>query len=145
MKNYLFFLVLLSIGISVQGQNFLENLEAVEPNKGQIKISQDENISVLLLARIDEIKKEHTIPGYRIQIFQDGSQSSREMAMQARSKYYGKFGYPCYYVYDPPDSKLYVGDFRNKSEAYKALKSIKRDFPKAFITPPIRINLPDLD
>jgi hypothetical protein len=46
-----------------------------------------------------------------------------------------------YFDSDQVYFKLYVGDYRSKAEAYRALMVIKKEFQNAFIVP-TRINLP---
>ena len=116
-----FFFIFYVVGITVNGQNVLQDLQAIDSGKAQITIYQDESIETLLLARISEIKKEHKIPGFRINIFYDDSQNSYEKAMQVRGRFMAKYDYNCDYIYEAPDSKLYIGNFRTKSEAQKAL------------------------
>jgi len=144
MKNIFLFLFC-AVGISVYGQDILQELQVVDSTKAKVTIIQDESIEILLRARIEEIEKQHMIPGFRINIFYDDSQNSYEKAMQVRGKFMSKYNFSCDYMYEAPDSKLYIGNFRTKSEAQKVLNSIIRDFPKAFITPPISIDLPDLE
>ena len=140
----LFFLILTIISVQGYSQNILEDLQKNDASNSHIIINQDPGISTLLLARVNEIKKEHKIPGFKIHIFDDDSQFSQEKAMAVRAQFVAKYNYICEYIYEAPDSKLYIGNFRTKSEAYQALIRISHDYPKAYIKPD-KIDLPDLD
>jgi len=143
MKKIIVFLFF-SWALSLQSQNILLELQQADPLMGRIAIFQDEKIANHLLARINEIENNGMIDGFRINIFSDDSQRSKEKAMSVRSSFIANYNYECEYMYNAPDSKLYVGNFRTKSEAQKALNLIKQSYPKAFIKPG-KINLPDLE
>ena len=142
--RYLLLIIFFINYLCLQGQNIFIDIQKEIPGEGKVTIYQEENTANLLLNRIDEIKRTSKIPGFRINIFWDDSQNARDKAQQARAKFLGRYNMACYYEYEAPYSKLYVGDFRNRSEAQKALKIIQYNFPKAFIKPDM-INLPDLD
>ena len=74
------------------------------------------------------------IPGYRIRIFSDNGLGAKDHQKRVRARFLSL--YPeidAYYRYDGTYFKLYVGDCRTKSEAYKLLREIRNDFPEAFI------------
>jgi hypothetical protein len=70
--------------------------------------------------------------GYRVQLY---SGVDQDKAKSIRSKFLNEYGKDAnaYIVYDPPNFKLRVGDFRTRLEAYRFLKKIKADFPSAYI------------
>jgi hypothetical protein len=120
-------------------------IEAQKPGQGTIAITQDDKIRVLVNMHLQHQKTLNGIMGYRIAIFSESGQEANKRADLARSKFisrheevkaYKKFEYPFF--------KVYVGDFRTKSEALKFLKKIDNEYPDvAFITPPIMIAFPD--
>lgn len=74
------------------------------------------------------------VGGYRIRIFFDNSQTARGESEAALYRFKVKNpGVAAYRSFVSPYFKVTVGDYRNKSEALAALKTIKRDFPTAFI------------
>lgn len=74
------------------------------------------------------------VSGYRIRIFFDNSQTARGESEAALYRFKVKNpGVAAYRSFVSPYFKVTVGDYRNKSEALAALKTIKRDFPTAFI------------
>ena len=74
------------------------------------------------------------VSGYRIRIFFDNSQTARGASEAALYRFKVKNpGVSAYRSFVSPYFKVTVGDYRNKSEALAALKTIRRDFPTAFI------------
>lgn len=82
-----------------------------------------------------------TISGYRVQIFFG---SDRKAANDARTKFLQL--YPevdAYLVYQQPNFKVRVGDFRTQQEAQAIFRNLLTHFDKVFIVPD-KINLPKL-
>lgn len=99
--------------------------------QGRVIIDQDPAIAKLL-----EYKKDlNTIDFYKIQIFSNANRSSAE---QARASFRGTYSFPADMVYDSPNYKIQVGNFRSRLEADRALVEIKRNYPSAFIFKPKR-------
>ena len=77
--------------------------------------------------------KVKTIPGYRVQIGSFAGTSSKANAFALRDKFVED--YPevqAYIVFDEPNFKVKVGDFRTRLEAYAFLQKIK-EFYKGYI------------
>ena len=99
--------------------------------EGTVTINQDDEIEALL-----EIKKDIEITSnrYKIQIY---SGSSRGSAESARAKFSGNYSdWPSSIEYETPNYKIWVGNFRNRLEADRALIRIKKTFINAFIFEP---------
>ncbi|MGL4596946.1 MAG: SPOR domain-containing protein [Bacteroidia bacterium] len=79
-----------------------------------------------------EINAKGKTKGYRVQIY-FGVDNAK--AKEVKSKFLSSYGTDAhgYVVYDLPNFKVRVGDFRTRMEAYRFLKKIKADFPSAFI------------
>jgi hypothetical protein len=74
------------------------------------------------------------IKGYRILIYMGSGQEARKEADQARAGFIRLFeGVTSYIRFEYPYFKVYVGDFRTKSEALRFLKQIENIYPDAFI------------
>lgn len=113
-------------------------------NEGSVKISQSSNIKTLVNAYIQSKQSDGQVVGYRIRIFSNSGQMARGKAASERGRFISL--YPdinTYQEYEAPNFKIYVGDFRNKLDAFKAYKKISKDFKSAFIIS-TRINLPKL-
>ncbi|MFD1062344.1 SPOR domain-containing protein [Winogradskyella litorisediminis] len=103
------------------------NLSAQE---GTVNIEQPKAIDQLL-----EYKKDiKTVETYKIQIYSGDSASGAE---NAKSKFMSSFGeWPIEMVFNTPNYKIWVGNFRNRLEADRALLRIKKNYMNAFIFKP---------
>jgi len=105
----------------------------------QITIHQDEYIKNLVLNHIEQNKKIRGIPGYRINIFFDSGFDrngidARTRARAVKDTFNNYFPHITSYLkYETPNYKVYVGDFRTKTDATKVLKALEYYYPKAFI------------
>jgi hypothetical protein len=114
-------------------------------NGGRLTVNQDERLNELVRRHISINKQEEGIQGYRIRIFSESGQLARPNATNVRAKFFNKYpDIETYLVYDAPNFKVYVGDFRTRSEALKIQKIINQDYPYSFIISD-RINFPPLD
>lgn len=69
--------------------------------------------------------------GYRVKIHFSADKSK---AREAQTKFDGKYtGVASYEDYQQPNFVIMVGDFKTRLEAQELLKTIKGDFPYAFI------------
>ncbi|MES1224512.1 MAG: SPOR domain-containing protein [Bacteroidota bacterium] len=108
----------------------------------KVVIVQDEGIEKLLLKHLAINTENETIDGYRIQIHFGGE---REKAKSVKTKFLQQFPeVPAYEVYQQPNFKVRVGDFRTRLEAQKFMNELSPSFPSAFIVAD-DIHLPKLD
>lgn len=107
---------------------FSYNITAQE---GTVTINQDKEIEELL-----KIKKsiETSSNRYKIQIYSGLSRSAAESARTELTENYSDW--PTSIEFETPNFKIWVGDFRNRLEADRALIRIKRTFINAFIFQP---------
>ncbi len=70
--------------------------------------------------------------GYRVQIYFGADKAK---ANEYKARFLGRYAGDiiAYEVYDVPNFKIRVGDFRSRMDAYRFLKKIKSEFPSAFI------------
>lgn len=119
--------------------NFYFSLFAQENKEGKIEKIQDYRIEKLVEKHIAINEYRKKINGYRVQIH-FGSQ--RDPAKEIKTKFLQLYpDMPAYELYQQPNFKIRIGDFRTKVEAYKFLKDLQKDFPNAFIVQD-EINLP---
>lgn len=96
-----------------------------------VELIQDVRLEKLIekQANLNENKKK--ISGYRVQIH-FGSQ--REPAKEIKSKFLAAYPEtPAYEIYQQPNYKIRVGDFRTRLEAFRFLKEIQKDFNGSFL------------
>ena len=118
------------------------SLFAQENKVGTIEIIQDESIDRLMLKHLSISTENESIDGYRIQIHFGGE---REKAKSVKTKFLQQFPeVPAYEIYQQPNFKVRVGDFRTRLDAQKFMNQIASSFPSAFIVVD-DIHLPKLD
>lgn len=113
----------------------LKSLNHYESGKGVVQIIQDHRIDELITKYTNDNPNKRSITGYRIRIFSDSKQGADKRMRDAKAKFIGSF--PDIDIastpYEAPDWKIYVGNFRTRSEAFMVKKQIEAVFPNAFI------------
>ena len=103
--------------------------------QGTLTINQDEKITKLLDVKKDINK--NTTERYKIQIYN----GNRNGAYNAETDFKNTFeDIKTIVVYEEPNFKTWVGNFRTKIEADRALKKIKSKFSNALIFKPKKSN-----
>jgi len=114
----LFFLTLICLCGSISAQ------------EGTVNIDQSKAIDKLL-----EFKKDiKTVETFRIQVY-SGSSSSAASNVKAEFKQ-SYVQWPVEMVFNTPNYKIWVGNFRDRLEADRALLLIKKNYMNAFIFKP---------
>ena len=99
--------------------------------QGSLEIMQDPRVDTLVSRYTQVIKKQAAIEGYRIQIT---AGSNRNSVYQTKSQFYQNFpDIKQYIIYQAPNVKLRVGNYRTRLEAYKDLQLLLPQFNGAFI------------
>ena len=112
---------------------FLSSLSS-SAQQGSVEIQQSKKIDKLM-----EVKKElndNNKIGDRfvIQLFYGDNGKANEVIQKYRNLY----EYPSKIAYEAPNYKVWIGNFRNRLEADRALLTLKEEFPSAFIPKPQR-------
>jgi hypothetical protein len=107
------------------------NLTAQE---AQVNISENDKISKLLDLKSEMVKNNEIGDRFKIQLFYGNNGEANEVIKEYRDL----FEYPSVIAYEAPNYKVWVGSFRNRLEADRALLKIKENFPSAFIPKPMR-------
>jgi sporulation related protein len=94
--------------------------------------SNDDSLTNLLVKRHIAINSSKmTMPGYRVQIFY-GNQ--RTKATEIRTEVLKKFpDTPAYIIYQQPNFKVRMGDFKTRLEAMSLLEAVRHEYAQAFI------------
>ncbi|MFO7719822.1 MAG: SPOR domain-containing protein [Gillisia sp.] len=120
-----FFMGVLLLGIS----------SSLSAQTGQINIQQNDLIPELLSLKSEMTKDGKLGERYTIQLYYGNNNAASNVIKEFRAKYNSM---PSSVVYETPNYKVWVGKFRNRLEADRALLKIKADFPSAFIPKPQR-------
>ncbi|MBP0904663.1 SPOR domain-containing protein [Mariniflexile gromovii] len=102
--------------------------------QGTVVVNQDKKIATLLEVKKEMNKNEPDSERYKIQIYNGNDRSGAYTAMKEFSASFSDWKSTD--IYEPPNFKVWVGDFRTRLEADRALKKIKSKFPAAFIFRP---------
>ncbi len=97
--------------------------------EGTKNIVQDERIPELLALKTQMTKDSRLGDRYRIQLFSGDNNEASKIIKEYRTLYPD---WPSTVVYETPNYKVWVGNFRNSLEADRALLEIKKTFPAAF-------------
>ena len=102
---------------------------------GDVQVNESYAVRKAVAKRVAENKgPEGEVDGYRIRIYFDNKQKSREESQEVMKRFQALYpGYNTYLKFNNPNFKVTVGDFRTKSEAMRLLQQVKGDFPTAFI------------
>ena len=101
--------------------------------KAQVRITGDVAVTRMVEKYVELNSKVKTIPGYRVQIASFAGVNSKNSAFDLRDRFNVDYpDMPVYIVFDEPNFKVKVGDFRSRLEAYAYLQQIK-EFYKGYI------------
>jgi hypothetical protein len=118
-----------------------------QEKQGHLEIIQDGRVNELLEKHITLNRAHQTLDGYRIQIFFDAGNYSRNNAYRVRDEFLSRSPdstIAVYISFKEPYYRVRAGDFRTRMEAEGFLKRVKPDFPNAFLIRD-QINLPKID
>lgn len=102
--------------------------------QAQVRLAGDTDVERMVAKHVELNNKVKTIPGYRVQIASFSGTNSKANAFELRDKFAADFPeVQAYIVFDEPNFKVKVGDFRTRLEAYAFLQRIK-EFYKGYIT-----------
>lgn len=143
-RIFILILLILNTLIKIQAQVndsidiFMRLSQPDEKTGARVVIEQPSYLENSFIKFIENQRKTSNTQGYRICIFSGTGQKARDNANQARARFLSKYEkIKIYNVFKFPFYKIYVGDFRTRSEAIKFLKQIEYDFPDAYIIPDI--------
>ena len=109
-------------------------------------VVSDTRINSLVEKHIAFGENRGSIRGFRIQIFFDSGNNSKNSAVAAMNEFKAKYpDVEAYLMYHEPNYKIRVGDFRCRMDAQRFLHKISGEYENAFIVKDDEINLPDLD
>ncbi len=120
-----------TLGLSSGLQNQTAKMEEL---LGKLQIRQDSRITDLLVRHSQINQRKQGLDGYRLEIFFSSESNARQQSVRVRNDFNLVFPtIPSYMLFQTPNFKVRIGDFRNKSEALKAKATIESKYPNAFI------------
>ena len=102
---------------------------ALHAQTGRITFTGDVAAAQMVEKHVELNGRVKTIPGYRVQIAAFSGVNSKANAFNLRDRF--MLDYPqvqAYIVFDEPNFKVKVGDFRTRLEAYAFLQQIKETY-----------------
>lgn len=103
-------------------------------SRGRVEIKGDVAVSQLVQKHIELNERVRTIPGYRIQIASLSGTASKSRAFEMKDRIRTSYpGVEAYVVFDEPNFKVKIGDFRTRLEAYVFLQRIRTEYPGTII------------
>jgi hypothetical protein len=106
-----------------------------------VQVLGNTDLDTLVQRNIESNQITNGIQGYRVQIFFG---SDRKAANDARTQFLQLYpNTEAYLLYQQPNFKVRVGDFRTQQEAQALFKELLRHFERVFLVPD-KINLPKL-
>ncbi len=125
MRAFLSLIFILSSFFYTHAQS--NELPPVDPG---VKVELAANVSRMLQLYKDHSEKYPQIEGYRIQIFN----GKKDDCLQSRGNFLRKHdSIPAYLLYEVPEYRTQVGDFRTRLEAEAFLRKIIEEFPGSFV------------
>ncbi len=101
---------------------------------GKLQVRQDPRITDMLIRHNQINQKRNGTDGYRLEIFFSSDTKAREQAARVKNEFNVVFpDIASYMLFQTPNFKVRIGDFRNKSEALKTKAHIASKYPNAFI------------
>ncbi len=125
MKRFLvlFFTVIIANNAHAQAEK-----SETEPPKVRVEIAS--NVSRMLDIYQEKARKQPQIEGYRIQIFN----GRKDDCLESRGNFLKVYPeMPAYLLYEVPEYRTQIGDFRTRLEAEAFLRKIIADFPGSFV------------
>lgn len=105
--------------------------------QGSIALNQDEKITKLLEVKKKMDNDENATDRFKIQIYS----GDRANAEKTQTQFKNKFdSWKSTLVYETPNYKIWIGSFRTRLEADRALVEIKEAFSNGFIFKPKKSN-----
>ena len=133
-KQTLFTLILLTLGTLATAQT------------GRVIVIGDVAVNEMVARHVELNTRVKTMPGFRVQIASFSGTNSKTSAFNLRDRF--MIDYPqvqAYIVYDEPNFKVKVGDFRTRLEAYAFLQEIKEVYKGYIIKDNIFAEPPTLE
>ena len=113
---------------------------------GRVTVVGDVAVDRMVERHVELNSRVKTIPGYRVQIASFSGTNSKTKAFDLRDSFVTDYpDVQAYIVFDEPNFKVKVGDFRTRLEAYAFLQEIKEVYKGYIIKDNIYAEPPTLE
>ncbi len=130
----LYFLSFCFLGLlaTAQQHHIFSQLSAT--GQGTVVIEQDERLKTYVLDFINKKENDGGLNGYRVQLYFGSGHNARESANKIRNQFVAQFpDVPAKVIFQEPNFKVRVGDYRTRSEALFLIKQMEGSFSGAYI------------
>ena len=111
---------------------YQSDAQSISPQLGAIRVEMEPSTRNTLYLMKQKGEKFKELKGFRVQIF-NGNKSD---CLKQRGKFLRVYGnIPAYLLYEAPEYRTQIGDFRTRLEAEAFLKKIINDFAGSFVVP----------
>lgn len=101
---------------------------------GDVRVKGDSRIDSLIQRHIALNKKFPEIEGYRVMIFFESGNNSKDSALKVIERFHEEYPeIPAYLSYSSPYYRVRVGNFRIRMDGERFLNQIKRKYPNAWV------------
>jgi hypothetical protein len=112
---------------------FAVSLSAQTTDPGKVTMKFDRGIETLVNAYSVSASEEKT-EGFRVQLCSESGNNARGIANSIKANFLRQWdGIPAYLVWESPNFKVRVGDFKNRLDATLFWKQILENFPQAYV------------
>lgn len=100
-----------------------------------MSIERDTRLDSLLMRHTRVSKMKDGFDGFRVQLFSGSGTEARTKANVMRAEFMALYpDIPAYLVYQAPNFKVRVGDFRTELEAIKLQRQLAYQYPGGFVS-----------
>jgi hypothetical protein len=118
----------------VQNSGISSQTAKMDELLGKLQIRQDPRITDLLIRHSQINQRKRGTDGFRLEIYFSSDARAREHAERVKNEFNSLFpDITSYLLFQTPNFKVRIGDFRSKSEALKTKAFISSKYPNAFI------------
>jgi hypothetical protein len=125
---FILLFLLVGMGVSAQSDTLAHY---VRDGKGAVKMITGASVDGFMTAMKTA---EYTPAGFRVQLTSESGQGSQARANDVKARFMSNYKHVnTYLVWEAPNFKIRVGDFRSKFEAAMFWKQIQADFPNSYV------------
>ena len=113
---------------------------------GHVTVTGDVRVNDMVERHVELNRRVNAMPGFRVQIASFSGINSKTSAFSLRERFMTDYpAVQAYIVYDEPNFKVKVGDFRTRLEAYAFLQEIKEVYKGYIIKDNINPEPPEVE